>query len=119
MLKYFNNTSIALIPKKEERLLLNDYKPSSLCNIIYKVISKVIANRLKKTLGVIISLEQSGFSPNRSIYEGIILAHETIHSMKTAKLEKMTMKLDIRKAYDKMNGGFLLKVLQRFGFCSE
>lgn len=116
ILKDFNNTFIALILKKKNISTLYDFKPISLCNAIYKVIYKLIANRLKCILEEVISPEQSGFDPGTSIYEGIILAHEAIHSIHLSKKENMMIKVDIRKAYDKVNRDFLLKVLEKFGF---
>lgn len=103
VLKDFNNTLIALILKKDEVRSFNDFRPISLGNTIYKIISKVMANRLKLTLDSIISIEQSGFLPNHSIYEAVIVAHEAIHSIRTAKVDRMLVKLDIRKAYDEVN----------------
>lgn len=93
--------------------------PIYLCNTRYKIISKVVANRLKKVLKFIISNEQSGFAPNRSIVEGIIIAHEAIHFVCIAKADIMIVKLDIQKAYDKVRWNFLFAVLQKFGFCDE
>lgn len=116
ILKDFNNIFIALIPKKAEMNSFDDFCPISLCNSIYKIISKVIANRLKPIMDLVISSEQSGFSPGRSIFEGIILAHEAVHSIRTTRAEKMMIKVDIRKAYDEVNRDFLKKGLQRFGF---
>ena len=78
-------------------------RPIALCNVIYKIISKVIANRLKPLLSFIISPEQAGFVEGRQILDGIILVHETIHSLKTTKTPSMLLKLDLSKAYDKLN----------------
>lgn len=114
ILKDFNNTFISLIPKKGVCLCFEDFRPIALCNTIYKVISKVIANRLKPLLNFIISPEQSGFAPNRSIYEGISVAHEAM--VWTAKVEKMMIKLDIKKAYDHVNYNFQIDVLKKIGF---
>lgn len=116
ILKYFNNTCMALIPKKAEINSFDDFRPISLCNSIYKINSKVISNRLKAVLDLVISSEQSGFAPGRSIFEGIILAHEVIHSIRTTRTKKMMIKVDIRTAYDEVNRDFLIKVLQQFGF---
>lgn len=115
VLKDFNNTFIALIPKKVEFNSFDDFCPISLCNTIYKIISKVMANRLKPILELVISSEKSAFAPGKSIYEGIILAHEVVHSIRTAKTENMMVKVDIRKGYDEVNRDFLMKVLWRFG----
>jgi len=74
-----------------------------LCNFIYKVIFKIIANRLNPILIKLISPEQGGYVEGKKISDGIILAHETIHSLKSAKLHGMTIKLDMSKAYDRLN----------------
>ncbi|XP_059066691.1 uncharacterized protein LOC131857919 [Cryptomeria japonica] len=85
-----------------------------------------MGNRLKLVLESVISSEQSGFSPGRSIYEGIILAHEAVHSIRMAMTEKMMVKVDIRKAYDEegqsriedFHGDFILDdvIMQRLIF---
>eukprot|EP00253_Pinus_taeda_P035520 PITA_35520 len=80
-----NATFIALIPKSENSNSLEKFKPIALCNIIYKIVSKVIALRLKPILPLIISPEQSGYVEGRQITGGIILTHEIIHSLKQTK----------------------------------
>eukprot|EP00253_Pinus_taeda_P020347 PITA_20347 len=80
-----NATFIALIPKAEESNTPDKYKPIALCNIIYKIVSKVIALRLKPMLPLIISPEKSGYVEGRQIMDGIILTHEIIHSLKQSK----------------------------------
>lgn len=117
--KELNCTLLALIPKVEHPTSFNDFRPISLCNTIYKVVAKVISNRLKPMLILIISEEHSGFVPGRSIVEGIIIAHEAIHIVRQSKVDRMLIKLDIRKAYDMVDREFLLQVLQRFGFSKE
>lgn len=81
MIKDLNNTFIVLLPKKEEIKNFEDFRPISLCNTIYKIIAKVIANRLKNALNEVSSIEQSFFSLGRSICEGVIIAHEMIHPL--------------------------------------
>lgn len=78
-----------------------------------------MANRLKVILDSIISREQRGFSPNHSIFQGVIVAHEVIHTIRTSMIDRMLVKLDIKKAYDEVNMDFLLDVLRKFGFCNE
>ena len=70
--------------------------------MIYKIISKVIVNRLKPLIPNIISLEQSGFVKGRQILDEVILVHEVIHSLKSTRRSGMTVKLDIAKSYDKL-----------------
>eukprot|EP00253_Pinus_taeda_P017696 PITA_17696 len=85
MYQGMNATFIALIPKAEDSPSPEKYRPIALCNIIYKIVSKVIALRLKPLLSLIISSEQSGYVEGRHIMDGIILTHEIIHSLKQGK----------------------------------
>eukprot|EP00253_Pinus_taeda_P017913 PITA_17913 len=80
-----NATFISLIPKSEESNTLDKYRPIALCNIIYKIISEVVALRLKPVLPFIISPEQSGYVEGCQIRDGIILTHEISHSLKHSK----------------------------------
>ena len=106
ILKAFNSTFLALIPKESGTEDPGKLRPISLCNVIYKIISKVIANHLKPILPLIISLEQAGFVEGKQILDGIILVHETIHSLKTTRTPGMLLKLNLSKAYDKLNWQF-------------
>eukprot|EP00253_Pinus_taeda_P007706 PITA_07706 len=81
ILKSLNSTFIALVPKVEEANTPEKFRPMALCNVIYKIISKVIANRLKMILPGIISQEQSGYVEGRQILDNILLAQEMIHSL--------------------------------------
>lgn len=77
-----NHTFVALIPKVTDPKTVSDYKPISLCNVLYKIIAKTLANRLKLVLNDIISKNQSAFVPGRFIYDNIIVAYEVLHFMK-------------------------------------
>jgi len=111
-----NATFIALIPKEEESNTPDKYRPIALCNIIYKIVSKVIASRLKPLLPLIISPEQSGYVEGRQITDGIILTHEIIHSLKHLKKPGMLLKIDLSKAFDSISWEYMHKILQAFGF---
>jgi len=100
-----NNTNIDLIPKVNSPSKLVDFKPISLCNVLYKLISKVLANQLKSILPHIISPEQNAFVPRRLITDNVLVAFETLHTMATrfsGKEGYMTLKLNMSKAYDRM-----------------
>lgn len=76
--KGINSTILALIPKKVEAISMKDYKPISCCNVIYKVISKILANRLKRLLPSFISSNKSAFVKDRLLMENILLAFELV-----------------------------------------
>lgn len=119
ILKSLNSTFIALIPKVEEANTPDKFRPIALCNVIYKIISKVIANRLKAILPGIISQEQSGYVEGRQILDNILLAQEMIHSLHSQKAAGMLMQLDLSKAYDKVSWSYLEAVLRAFGFSQQ
>eukprot|EP00253_Pinus_taeda_P026720 PITA_26720 len=119
ILPSLNSTFIALIPKEENSMTPDKFRPIALCNVIYKVISKVVANRLKPLLPMLVSPEQSGYVEGRQILDGIILSHEIIHSLKQSKQAGMLLKLDLSKAFDKLSWTYIHHMLTAFGFCSS
>lgn len=86
---------------------MSDIRPISLCNILYKIISKVLANRLKPILPKIISKEKSAFVEDRSILDNVLLASKVIHHMRSKRkgkvAELMTLKVDISKSFDRVD----------------
>ena len=103
MLPDLNHTNIVLIHKVKNPENMSDYRPIGLCNVVYKIISKVLANRLKQVLPNIISPTQSAFVLGRLITDNIIVAYEALHSMhirKKGKTSSLALKLDVSKAYD-------------------
>ena len=104
LLKDFNKTFIHLIPKKKGACNFNHFHPIGLCNICYKVISKILVNRLRPLLNKMVDPTQVAFMPNRWINENVVLAHEIVHSFKYTGKKKgfLGIKLDFQKAYDRM-----------------
>ena len=92
------------------------FRPIALCNVIYKIITKVIANRLKPILPFVISKEQAGYVEGRQIMDSVILANEVVSSLKTTKTPGMLIKLDLLQAFDKASWHYLRAILNSFGF---
>jgi hypothetical protein len=119
ILKALNSTFITLIPKENEARTPDRFRPIALCNMVYKIISKVIENRLKPLLPILISKEQSGFVEGRKILDNIIHAHEIIHSLKSRKKAGMIIQLDFAKAYDKLSWHYMEKTMEAYGFDNQ
>jgi len=109
-------TFIALIPKSDAPSSFNDFRPISLCNCLYKIISKIIANCIKPILSTHISPEQFAFLHHRHIQEAIGTAQEALHSIKHKNLKGISLKIDLAKAFDKVNWLYLKMILTHLGF---
>lgn len=100
-----NHTYIALILKVEKPRNVIEFKAISLCNVIYRIIAKTIANKLKYMLHDIISPTQSTFIPNKLITDNVVIWYECLHKIRLSKGRKnglIALKLDISKAYDRI-----------------
>ncbi|KAL5553303.1 hypothetical protein UlMin_040704 [Ulmus minor] len=99
---YINSSNIVLVPKSQSATTVNHYRPIAVCNVIYKVISKILADRLKPLLSRLICPTQSAFVPGISIHDNTVLIQEVIHAMKQKKGAQgwTVLKIDLQKAYD-------------------
>lgn len=104
-----NKTFLVLIPKSKHASKFNHFHPTSLCNFCYKVVSQILANRLRKYLYRIISPNQGAFVAGRWIAENTIVVQELVHNVRQYKDKHglMLLKVDLRKAYDTLDWGFL------------
>jgi len=118
LLKEFNHTFIALIPKVENPETANQFRPISLCNTFYKIVAKILVNCLRPLLERIIHPVQSAFVSQRAIQDNILLAHEVINKFHHLRSRKgyVAIKLDMEKAYDRIEWDFLLQCLTHMGF---
>jgi hypothetical protein len=116
VLPALNATFLTLIPKEERVTNPKQFRPIALCNVIYKIITKVIANQTQTHSAFVISKEQAGYVEGRQIMDSVILAHEIIHSLKTSRTPGMLIKLDLSKAFDRASWQYLRAVLDSFGF---
>nr|XP_027118368.1 uncharacterized protein LOC113735569 [Coffea arabica] len=116
-----NHTYVVLIPKCHSPSSITQFRPISLCNVVYKLASKVLANRLRNCLPKVISPCQSAFIPGRCITDNILIAYEVNHSLKLKSYGQeglMSIKLDMSKAFDKVEWLFLRHMMIALGFHS-
>lgn len=106
-----NVTFLTLIPKVDRPLSFSEYRPIALCNLLYKLISKIIASCMKEVLGRFILAEQFGFLPGKQIMDAAGIVQETIHSIRKKKLSSLVLKLDLEKAFDKVDRYLLHPIL--------
>lgn len=117
LLNQVNHTLICLVPKKTVLAMSDDYWPISLCNVVYRILSKLLANQLKPLLPRMIDLNQTVFIQGRRISDSILLAHELCHKLHSNQgRPRMCIKLDLRKAFDSINRHFICDAMDRFGF---
>ncbi|GKD28682.1 putative RNA-directed DNA polymerase, eukaryota, reverse transcriptase zinc-binding domain protein [Tanacetum coccineum] len=111
-----NASFIALIPKVSDAKFVTDFRPISLICSVYKVITKILANRLAAVISDLVSGTQSAFVANRQILDGPFILNEILSWCKRKNKQALVFKVDFAKAYDSVRWDFLLDVLHAFGF---
>lgn len=112
-LSRLNYGVIILIPKVTDANTLKHFRPICLLNVCFKLITKILTRRLTKVAYKVIDHCQTAFVLGRNIFDGMVILHEVLQEMAYTKQSEIILKLDYEKAYDKVNRGFLEKVLQK------
>ena len=112
-------TLLVMIPKKGDVVDLKDFRPISLVGSLYKLLAKVLANRLKQVMGSLVNKAQNAFAVGKRFLDASLIANEVVDSMVKKKEKGILCKLDIEKAYDHLNWSFLLRVLKKLGFVGK
>jgi hypothetical protein len=107
---------ITLLPKKENAVMIQQYRPICLLNVSFKLFTKVATNRISSLASKIIKPTQTAFLPGRNILEGVVVLHEAIHELHRKKLDGVLFKIDFEKAYDKVKWSFLQQTMRMKGF---
>lgn len=116
ILKQINHTFLTLIPKSHEASHLNNYRPISCCNVIYKIILKILDNRLKKVVCELVSPNQHAFLEGRQIGECSLIAHEMIRNFNQTNGKNACIKVDLQKAFDSINREFVYYIMHCMNF---
>ncbi|KAK2662605.1 hypothetical protein Ddye_001179 [Dipteronia dyeriana] len=116
LVRELNRAFIAIIPKVGNLMSMKDFKPISLVSSMYKMLAKVLANRLRKVMNSIIGESQMAFVENRQSSDSLVIAEEIIHKWRSGDVGGMLVKLDFEKAYDSVDHVFLDSMLEGMGF---
>lgn len=113
-----SRSNLVLIPKVEGAAKVGQFRPISVCNLIYKIISKILSIRMRPFIGRCVSNAQTAFVPGREISENIVLLREILHSFQQKGYNKkdFCLKVDLAKAFDKMEWSYVREVLVAYGF---
>jgi len=114
-----NASFICLIPKSDNPQQLSDYKLISLVGCVYKIVSKVLAIRLKKVINKVIDIRQSTFLKGWGLSDSVLVVNEVLEEMKRKKKSCVFFKVDYEKTYDSMGWDFIYYMLGRLGFCEK
>lgn len=116
-MKQVNCTSVTLVPKISNPCRIKDFRPIACCSVLYKIISKILTNRLQNVVGKVVSECQAGFIPGRHISDSILLTTKLIkgYTRKHISLRRM-IKVDLKKAYDSIEWSFFNRCYERAWF---
>ncbi|GKC63795.1 putative RNA-directed DNA polymerase [Tanacetum coccineum] len=111
-----NASFVTIIPKVADPIGLGDFRPISLIGCYYKIVAKLLAERVKKVVGKVVGDVQNAFIKGRFIFDGILIANETVDYLKGKKKKGLIFKVDFEKAYDSINWRFLIDIMKKMGF---
>ncbi|GKV37600.1 hypothetical protein SLEP1_g45612 [Rubroshorea leprosula] len=120
LLKEVNSTIISLVPKIQNPTKMTEFRSLACCNLFYKFITKILANRFKKCLPLFISRSQCAFVEGRLMVENVLLAQEIVkHYHKQCLSPKCALKIDLMKAFDSVSWDFIFQILLSLGIPSQ
>ncbi|CAA7036129.1 unnamed protein product [Microthlaspi erraticum] len=116
-----NDAIVVLIPKVESPEKIQQFRPISLCNVLFKIITKTMVGRMKRVMTKLIGPAQSSFIPGRLSTDNVVIVQEAVHSMRRKKGKKgwMLLKLDLEKAYDQIRWDFLEGTIRAAGLSEK
>ena len=115
-LQLLNTALLTLLPKKEDAVLVKDFRPISLIHSFAKLVTKLVANRLASKLNEMVAANQSAFIKGRCIHDNFVLVQQTAKFLHQQKQPRILLKLDMSKAFDFVSWPFLLEILEKRGF---
>lgn len=116
LLKEWNHTFLCLMPKTISASSLSDYRPISCYDVLYKIISKVLCNRLQAVISDLILPNQTTFLKGRLISDNTLLTHELVRDFNKSMGKRMCLKVDLRKAFDTINREFIYHLMHLMGY---